>query len=289
MGSTPQQPKPPDPTQTANAQWDFTKNALNYSANANTPNLYTPFGSVTYQKDANGMPISQNVSLDPTQQRTLDTQRQASLGLTQSAVDQLKNLPNSPFTLESLGIDMPGSTNYQDWGNKVAQTYYDQAAGLIRPDIQQGQQRLDQTLSDRGLPISGEAYQTAQGNYQRGTNNQLNSIANNAILASGNEMSRLQGLQSDAFNTRLNASLTERSLPFNELAAYLGGAPQQPYQNAQPTAPLNAQAPDYAGLQGQNYNAQMQQYQQKLQQQQALWGSIGDLAGSAFKYAPYAL
>lgn len=287
MGSTPKAPKPPDPTTTANAQWDFTKNALNYSANANTPNLYTPFGSVTYQKDANGMPTSQTVSLDPTQQQTLDTQRQASLGLTQAAVDQLRNLPNSPFTLSSLGIDMPGSTNYQDWGNKVAQTYYDQAAGLIRPDIEQGRAQLEQRLSDRGLPMSGEAYQTATGNYERGVGNQLNSIANNAVLASGNEMSRLQGLQNDAFNTRLNASLTERSLPFNELAAYLGGAPQQPYQNAQPVNALNAQAPDYAGLTNNNYNQQMQQYQQKLQQQQALWGMVGDLGGSVFKTIPY--
>ena len=50
----PDAPTPPDPTKTANAQWDFTKNALGYTSGLNAPNIYSPFGNVTYDKDASG-------------------------------------------------------------------------------------------------------------------------------------------------------------------------------------------------------------------------------------------
>lgn len=287
MGSSPKAPTPPDPRQTAAAQWDFTKNALNYSANLNSPNQYTPFGSVEFQKDANGVPISQTVSLNPQDQAALDQRRNLTMGLSGAALNQLGQLPQNQFSLNDVGVKQPGVNDYQDWGNKIAQTYYDQAAGLIRPDIEQGRGRLEQRLSDKGLPMSGDAYRGATGDYERNVGNQLNSIANQSILASGNEMSRLYGLQSDQYNTALQSKLLERQQPFNELAQYLGTAPQQPYQSSQPVSPLNAQAPDFAGLTSQNYAQQMQQYQQKLQQQAGMWGAIGDLGGSVFKAVPY--
>lgn len=281
MGSSSKPPPPPDPYRTANAQWDFTKRAIDYSSQINSPNQYTPFGSVEFQRDANGVPISQTVSLNPQDQAALDQRRNLTMGLSGAALNQLGQLPQNQFSLNDVGVKQPGVNDYQDWGNKIAKTYYDQAAGLIRPDIEQGRGRLEQTLSDRGLPMSGDAYQTATGNYERGVGNQLNSIANQSILASGNEMSRLYGLQSDQYNTALQSKLLERQQPFNELAQYLGTAPQQPYQNAQGITPLNAQASDFQGAQALNYQGQMANYQAQQQKQAAMWQAIGGVAGAA--------
>ena len=280
MGSSSKSPPPPDPYKTANAQWDFTKRAIDYSSQINSPNQYTPFGSVEFQRDANGVPISQTVSLNPQDQAALDQRRNLTMGLSGAALNQLGQLPQNQFSLNDIGVKQPGVNDYQDWGNKIAQTSYNQQADLLRPDIEQGRSRLEQTLSDRGLPISGTAYQTAYGNNERQIGNQLNQAAQNATLMAGNEMSRLYGLQSDQYNTALQSKLLERQQPFNELAQYLGTAPQQPYQNAQAITPLNAQASDFQGAQALNYQGQLANYQAQQQQNSGLMGMLGGLGGA---------
>jgi hypothetical protein len=285
VGSTPKPPKPPDPTQTANAQWGFTKNALNYSADLNTPNLYTPFGSTTYQKDASGRPISQTVNLNAQDQALLDNQRSVGMGLSGQALQQLQNMPNSPFRVSDIGVPLPGTQDYSDWGNKIAQNSYNQRMDLIRPDIEQGRARLEQRLSDQGLPQSGEAGSTLTGNYERGVNNAYNQAAQGALADSGNEMSRLYGLQNQQFNTALQSALTERGMPFNELAQYLGATPQSPYQSAQAINPLQAQAPDFMGATNANYQGRMDAYRAKMAQNAGMWQGIGGLAGNIFAAA----
>jgi len=287
MGSSPKPPPPPDPYRTANAQWDFTKKAIDYSSQINSPNQYTPFGSVEFQRDANGVPISQTVSLNPQDQAALDQRRNLTMGLSGAALNQLGQLPQNQFSLNDIGVKQPGVNDYQDWGNKIAQTSYNQQADLLRPDIEQGRSRLEQTLSDRGLPISGTAYQTAYGNNERQIGNQLNQAAQNATLMAGNEMSRLYGLQSDQYNTALQSKLLERQQPFNELAQYLGTAPQAPYQQAQGITPLNAQASDFQGAQALNYQGQMANYQAQQQKQAAMWQALGSAAGSAAGLAAF--
>ena len=152
MGSSPKPPTPPDPNQTANAQWGYTQRAGNYTANVNAQNLYTPFGSVTYQRNAQGVPTGQTVSLNEQDQNILNNQRNVGFGLTNAAMSQLQNMPQSQFKLSDLGIDMPGTNDYQAWGDKIAKNSYDQRLALMRPDIEQGRNRLEQRFADQGLP-----------------------------------------------------------------------------------------------------------------------------------------
>jgi len=285
MGSSPKPPTPPDPTQTANAQWDYTRRAGDYTAQRNAQNLYTPFGSVTYQRDASGAPIGQNVTLNEGDQRILDNQRNVGFGLGNAALAQLQNMPQDRFRLDQMRTAMPGTDDYQGWGDKIARNSYEQRLALMRPDIEQGRTRLDQRIADQGLPAAGEAGSTLTGNYERGVGQLYNQAAGGALADAGNEMSRLQGLQTNAYQNELNSRLTERSLPFNELAQYLQATPQSPYQSAQGITPVNYMPSDYAGAVNTNYQGQVQAYQAKQAANAAKWGAIGSLVGKAGEVA----
>ena len=283
MGSSPKPPTPPDPTKTANAQWDYTRRAGDYTANRNAQALYTPFGSVTYERDASGAPIGQTVSLNEGDQRILDNQRNVGFGLGNAALAQLQSMPNNRFSLNDMRTAMPGTEDYQGWGDKIAKNSYEQRLALMRPDIEQGRNRLEQRISDQGLPAAGEAGSTLTGNYERGVNQAYNQAAGGALQDAGNEMSRLQGLQTNAFQNELNSRLTERSLPFNELAQYLQATPQSPYQSAQGVMPVNYNPSDYQGAVNTNYQGQMQAYQAKLANNAAMWQAGAELVGSGAK------
>ena len=285
MGSSPKPPKPPDPTQSANAQWGFTKQAGDYTASRNAQNLYTPFGSVTYERDASGAPIGQRVSLNEQDQNILNNQRNVGFGLTSAAMNQLGRMPNSQFSLNDVGIDMPGTNDYQGWGDKIAKNSYDQRLALMRPDIEQGRARMEQRFADQGLPQTGEAASTLTGNYERNVNNAYNQAAGGALQDAGNEMSRLQGLQMGSYQNALQSKLLERQQPFNELAQYLGATPQSPYQSAQPIMPVNYNPSDYQGALQNQYNGQMDAYRAKMAQNAAMWGGLGSLGGSVLSAA----
>jgi hypothetical protein len=150
----------------------------------------------------------------------------------------------------------------------------------MRPDIEQGRTRLDQRIADQGLPAAGEAGSTLTGNYERGVNQAYNQAAGGALQDAGNEMSRLQGLQTSAYQNELNSRLTERGLPFNELAQYLQATPQSPYQSAQAVQPVNYMPSDYAGAVNTQYQGQLDAYKAQQARQAGIWGAVGSLGGS---------
>lgn len=278
---SPDAPKPPDPTKTSNAQWDYTKNTLNYLSGLNSPNITTPFGSVTYNRDANGAVTGQNVSLDPAQQRLLDSQRGFGNDVMGQARGMLGQLPQGQFNLDQVGVPRPGSQDYSAWGDQIAQGSFDKARGLLDPVFAQQNRGLEQSLADRGQPTTGEAYGKEWGNQRDAQNRAYSDAANNALLTSGNEMSRLSGIQNQDFNTNLNAKLTERGLPQQEIGWLLGLIPQQPYQQQQATPQLNAAAPDFTGATQNQYAGLLDNYNQQMAKNNAIYGAIGALGGQA--------
>lgn len=282
MTDSPSQPKPPDPTKTSNAQLGYTKDMLQYLQGVNSQGVNSPFGSISYTQGPNGSQ-TQNIKLDPASQAILDKQRQTAFGLTSKAYDQLSGLPQGQFSLDSLGVHAPGTGDFADWGNKIAKNSYDRQIGLLQPGWDQQGKEIDQRLSDRGLPVGGEAYNTATGNFYNSQNQARDLAAQNALSDAGNEESRLFGLQSNAYDTALQSKLAERQQPFNELSAYLGAAPQQTYQQQNQLNPLSAPAPDYQGAVNTQYQGQLANYQAQLAQQNAMWGAVASLGGDAAK------
>lgn len=282
----PDAPTPPDPYRTADAQWGYTQRTLQQLQRMNAPNTVTPFGSVRTTIGPNGQQ-TQTVTLDPAQQRLLDSQRGLANNLSNRANSMLGQLPQGQFSLDQVGRPLPGVNDYGEYGNQIAQTSFNEARGLLDPVFQQQNRDLTQSLADRGQPMQGEGAGIETTRMRDAQNRAYTSAANNALLNAGNEMSRINAMENQNFNTALGARLTERSLPQQELQGLLGlsGSQAAPYQQQAAMPQSNASAPDFMGAQQMQYQGLLNNYQNQLGAYNNTWNTIGQLAGTGMKAA----
>lgn len=111
---------------------------------------------------------------------------------------------------------------------------------------------------------------------------------NSANAALGNTAAN-QSFNENLTNTNLNNASRQqqiqeatylRNLPLNEIASLLGTGSGVQNPQFQGVSQVGVAAPDYQGAVYQNYNAQNQQYQQQMQAQSSMLGSIFGAAGS---------
>ena len=280
----PKAPTPPDPYKTADAQWGYTQRTLEQLQRMNVPNTVTPFGSVRTTIGPNGQQ-TQTVTLDPAQQRLLDSQRGLANNLSNRANSMLGQLPQGQFSLDQVGRPLPGVNDYGEYGNQIAQTSFNEARGLLDPVFQQQNRDLTQSLADRGQPMAGEGAGIETTRMRDAQNRAYTSAANNALLNAGNEMSRINAMENQNFNTALGARLTERSLPQQELQGLLGlsGSQAAPYQQQAAMPQSNASAPDFMGAQQMQYQGLLNNYNQDMQSYNNTWNTIGQVAGMGMK------
>lgn len=228
-------PKSPDPMQTAQAQSTANTAAIRESAKVSAVDQASPWGNTTYQRDANGVPIKQTITLDPAGQTFFDTSNTIKNALAGKAQGYLNYLPNSQFT-------GPGDTA----GDAVANALYQRKLGMVQPELDRADNQLKVQLSERGIPIGSEIYNNETDRLAKARGDTLASLSQDATLAGGQEYDR-----------QLQDALTLRNQPFNEVSAFLQGAPAMPTPQFQQTPSYNVQAPDIAGLINQNYANQV--------------------------------
>jgi hypothetical protein len=179
----------------------------------------------------------------------------------------------------------------------------------VNPQLAQDQEALNSSLANKGIKIGSDAYNTAQTNQGQISND----MRMQAVLAGGQEQSRLAGLTRDEamfgntarqgmFTNRMGAAgfnnqqaqqgfqndrglrsdyMTEqyaqRNQPINEIGALLGtGQVQQP--NFAPQGPGGMATPDYGSMVANNYSQQMDAYNAQ-QQNNPMRGVMGGLFG----------
>lgn len=228
-------PQAPDPYKTANAQSAANTEAIRESAKVSAVDQYGPFGSVVFGRDSNGVPTKQTITLDPASQQFLNTTNTIKNALGTKAQGYLDYLPSSQFTGPDNGA-----------GDKIAQTLYERKYNMIAPELQRADDQIKLQLSERGIPIGSEIYNDEMNRLNTARSNTLASIAQDATLAAGNEYDR-----------QLANQLTIRNQPFNEVSAFLQGAPAMPTPQFQNTPAYQVGAPDIAGLINQNYQNQV--------------------------------
>lgn len=198
-----------DPVATANAQYQYNKQAAIDSAKYNAVDQYGPFGSTTYQRRDDGTPISQTINLSPQTQQWLDSQFGTSTALQNATQKQLGYLPTDKFALptdktgtdyatEAFGADlmnrMPSSGN-------IAQTSYDQAMAMQQQDLEAARKAKGIELVNRGIPVGSEIYNNEMTRLDTNEANARNSASRQAQLDAGNEETR-----------QINAALAARGL-----------------------------------------------------------------------------
>lgn len=227
-------PKPPDPYQTAAAQAGANKEAIQESAKVSAVDQYGPSGSTTFQRDPKtGVPLSQTSTLGAKEQQFYDTSGDIRNSLGEKAQGFLDYLPQGAF-------------NPSTSGDAVAKALYDRKLGMVAPQFKEADDALRLTLSERGIPVGSEIYNNEMNRMNRARGDTLAGMSQDATLAGGNEEDR-----------QLSRALTIRGQPFNEMSAFMQGAPSINTPQFQGTPSYQMAAPDIGGMINERYNQQL--------------------------------
>jgi hypothetical protein len=235
MALKPKAPKAPDPTKTAQAQAQYNTQAAQDTINMNALDRSGPFGSVNFQRDANGNVTGQTASLNP--------------GLTGAA-----NTGSNAFASQVGNIN----TGPINWDNTsapaIAQQNMDAYRALTAPQRQQQQDQLNETLTNRGLPVGSEIWDNQWNNLNQGFNTADLNAAATAWNAVPGMQAQLTQNQIAQYNQPITSAAGTLGL-LSGLGNLAGYAPQ-------PSA--NIAAPNYSSLVQNDYNNQMQQYNSQM-------------------------
>jgi len=244
-------PKPPSVRKMTQQQTIANRQAAQDTLRANAIDRYGPYGSTTFDRDAQGNPVAQRVSLSPQMQGIFDTQADVQGGIAGASHNALGFLPGTAFDPSTL----PGT-------DQIAQTFYDSKVARMTPQFNDTWRNLEVTLSDRGIPIGSEVWNTEQDRFERAKNEALGQAAMQAELAAGNEYQRLFG----------NA-LATRNQGYNELGRLVGMQSGVPVPDYVKLPGVSVAAPDVTSAAWSNYAARQQNY------------ALPQLLGAGFKVA----
>lgn len=267
----PDPPAQPNPYQVASAQGAADIRTAIAQTMMNNAFENSPYGSVSYnQINTNRIPMpdgtlmdvpvyQRNVTLTPQQQQLLDQQQQEGQNLNQLAIDQtarINNLLSQPMTADGLPARTdtlgPGPTfqsqqtslagggpiqrqlpnsDYGAQRDQVTQAILSR----VQPQLDRDRSNLETKLVNQGLVRGSAAFNAAMDE----ANRQANDAYSQAVLAGGQEQSRLAGLdlQSGQFanaaqDQQFGQNQTQGQFANTAIAANNQNA-QQGFQNAQ--------------------------------------------------------
>lgn len=243
----PKQPAAPNPTATAQQQYQFNTQAMKDALQYGSIDQLGPYGATTFARRPDGTPYAQVVTLSPEVQSMLDAQFGAGTALNQAAQKQLGYLPQDRFQLPNSpnARDLAaqgfgeGALDYGSFADPlagqmyqsqrqdlaatpdtsaIARTSYDQAKSLFEPDLEAARKQQEIKLAQRGIPAGSEIWKDEMGRLDRQADNAYSGAARQANLDAGAEQSRqfgvnLSGAQYGAGeDSRLNsADLSQRT------------------------------------------------------------------------------
>lgn len=274
MGKSSSSPPPaPDPARTAAAQAAANKEAVLESAKVNQFNQVTPYGSVTYTGAIGSPDRTQTVSLPPELQKALEGQQRITGGLTQFAEQYVPRVAESlstPFNTANIGVARPEASPEE------RQRIEDALFARLEPRFAQDEERLLTRLANQGIDIGSEAHAEGMDDLTRARNDARLATIGQA----GNEYARDFSMQNQSYQQALSDALLNRTQGLNEVSALLQGAPAIQNPGTPNTAQYQVNAPDIMGAHALQYQGQMNAYNQRVGQQNALMGGLAGLAGS---------
>lgn len=283
--SKPKAPQPPDPTKTAQAQTDQSLGTAISNATMGMVNQRGPDGSLTYNQtgsrriNINGVnydiPTYEAVTeLSQPAQRRQDTINTASQNLADAASTlsgQISNTAGQPISYDNLP-GLPGSGGYADQRKAVEDAIYSR----LNPELERARAARETDLANRGIRMGSAAYDRAM----QGVGQNENDARMQAVLAGGQEQSRLASMDSSARAQLLQERSNQANEPIQRLLAILNGtSPTTPQY--QTYTPQGMATTDVAGLVNSNFGQQMQNYQVQNQNYRDAVGGLFGLGKAA--------
>lgn len=294
--SAPTPPAPPDPVALANAQAAANKDTAITQQFLNLINEQTPYGSRTFEgfidPETGQQRFRSFIDLSPETQRAFDAEQQVNIGTNELAREQLERLR------QSLGQDfdfsnLPAAPVANDeTRQRVEDALYNRYSGRITDQFDRDRQALEARLANQGVNVASNpaAYGRSLGILGEQRNDALENAMNQAILAGGQEQSRLFGLEGTARDRAIQEQAFKRNLPLNEIAALLGTGQVGLPQFANPSQ-AGVAGTDVIGAQALSSGIAQQNYQSQLANNQNLLGGLfglgGTLGGAYLKANPF--
>lgn len=259
---------PPPPDYAAAAQQTAAGNldAARQATAANRVNQITPYGRLDYAitgEDPYGNPTwTATQSLSPAQQQLLDYQNQTSAGLgrlSQTGLGYVENMLQTPFDTSALPTT----------GFNPSQSYQDAYMQRLAPQIQQGQEQLQQRLANQGIDIGSEAYDRAMQTQAQRENDLLLGATTQGFGVG--QQARQSALQEQAYL---------RNEPLNTLSAVRTGSQVTGPQFVNSAQQATTQGPDLLGAAQMTNNAQMGAYNAQQAGQNSMTSGLMGLAGA---------
>ena len=278
MGKKAPKPPPvPDPAALVAAQ-----------AQANRISQFTPQGNLLYGTvtgdgnfafDPGASTHATMVTETPYQREFRALQEAIGRVLADRALDRARGLDSGRLDTAGLPPGFDGE-DLASLRGRAEQAAYRRALDLLEPEIERGENRLRQSLANRGLPIApGSAGGDEYGRFLDAGNRARQDAAHAAVAQGGAEADRAFDRAAATRERAFAERAALRRQQFNELAALLGGQQIAPvglpsFAPADPVDVLGANAlAQRAGLD--RYNAEMQQWNRF---RQGLGGALGQAA-----------
>jgi len=265
---SPSAPPPPDYAGAAAATAQGNIDSARVAAAANRVNQVTPYGSLKYStnpgdEDQWGNQMwTVTQSLSPEQQQLLDYQNKTSLGLGQlseKGLGYVSNMLDNPFDTSALPTT----------GFNPSQSYQDAYMQRLAPQIQQGQEQLQQRLANQGIGIGTEAYDRAMQSQAQRENDLLLGATTQGFGVG--QQARQSALQEQAYL---------RNEPLNTLNAVRSGAQVTGPQFVNSAQQATTAGPDLLGAAQMGYNAQMGAYNAGQAGQNSMTQGLMQLGGA---------
>lgn len=250
MSASPDVPKVPDPTVTANAQFDLNKQAGKASQQGSMVNQINPFGSLNYSQTGtspDGTPLyTAKTSLDGTQQQLLDILN----GTKTSAATGGQNLISGA----NYGAAQPGDVIGNATSGLVKDAMGKQVA-YLQPGFDYDSDRLDTKLKNQGFAPGQPGYDKAM-----------------------NALKQSQGQTVTGFESTIEPQMFNQATQSYLMPAQLGGmlanlgSPTMPTWSNTPS--LNIQSPDLIGATNSANTANMTAYNAQLNQNNAMMSGL---------------
>lgn len=239
-------PTAPDPTATANTQQNYNINAATAQNKNNSYDQTNSFGAIKYVADPNS-PSGYRIdtSLNPTSQNLLDTQRNTAATLATNSA----GMYSKPFDIQAAAGPTAGLLN--SWNQQY-----------LQPIFKQQDSNIEAQLRNQGLAPGSEAY-----------NNAKNLLARNQGDVTNDYLTKNQG---QAFSQ----AVTQYGLPLQTIQGLEGTMPGNPQFASTPTAQI--QPANYAGLTQQNYQNELQNYENNVNAVGKIGTSLVGLAAAPF-------
>ncbi len=264
FGSTPDAP-------TAKEQADANKETAGFNTVANRPNIYTPYGSQTWEQygvdPTTGAGLwNQYVELAPNAQKTVDQTIDNQYQLSKLNSDFMQRAGDT--LSKPLTADMLPTFQYGD-GQETVNKY----ANLLNigTDQKYGQleNQLKESLARKGIPVGSQAYNQAMNTLGQERTNNYTQNAMNAY----NVQNQMFNQQYQADTQRSNQAFALDMAPINKYTAIAGNT-QVNVPQFQATPAVNMADVDLSKI----YQGQLQQSSQENAGLNSLLGKGADFA-----------